>query len=610
MIHKESHIAKNINLPILISIIVCLSQFAYLNSLPNQFVYDDEFTIVTNYFIKTWSNLPSLFNKDYFSLSAELSYRPVVTLSYFIDFAFWKLNPIGFHLTNTLLHTLNAVLLFFLLTKILNARKTSFIAVLIFSCHPVLSEALNAVSYREDLLAVTFLLAAFLLYIKIRTHKHPFSPAYFASVACYLLGVFSKEMAITLPLLIILYDVILTKGENFAYRLTRYYTGYILATIFYLSVRFLLLHNPAESHVSYPEGSILVNFFTMSKVLACYIKLFFLPVILCADYVVPYSTSLFDISFIVSFLLLVAVIVIACKLFFSSRILFFSIVWFFVCLLPVLNIVPIENLMAERYLCLPIIGFCLFTGSLLSHQQDRISFSKYRIITTVLIIVMLVGFSFRTIIRNTTWRDQTVLWTNTAKLSPNSFRAHNNLGNMYRNAGRLDDAIQELKQAITLYNDYIDAHNNLGITYRKKGLLKEALSEYQKALQINPRYPYAHNNMGVLLAKSNYLDLAIIEFSNAVRCKPDYADAYNNLGAAYIQKGMYEKAITACVNAVKFNSNYIDAYFNLGVAYFNNEQLDHAIETTKLVLTKDPNHHNAHELLGMIMEQKGLRKKE
>lgn len=602
---RESKISRNLSIPILVLVIVCLSQFVYLNSLSNQFVYDDEFTIVTNYFIKTWSNLSSFFNKDYFKFSGELSYRPVVTLSYFIDYTFWKLNPFGFHLTNLLLHTLNSVLLFFLLTRIFNCQTTSFISTLIFSCHPVLSEAVNAVSYREDLLATTFFIAAFLLYIKTSKVERSLSFSYFASVICYLFGIFSKEMAITLPLLIFLYDVLFSKSKKLFHKLTHYYIGYILTTIFYLLMRFVILHNPVESHVSYPEGSIFINFLTMSKVLASYMKLFFVPVTLCADYVIPYSTSLFDTSFILSFLLLVAVMVITYKLFFYSKTLFFSVVWFFVSLLPVLNIVPIENIMAERYLCLPIIGFCMVIGTLLVHHHKIGLFSKSYITVSILVLVLAI-FSFKTIKRNTVWMDQTVLWTNTVKISPKSFKAHNNLGNIYRNAGKLDEAVLELKYALSLYNDYIDAHNNLGVTYRKKGMLKEALGEYQRALQINPHYPYAHNNLGVLYAKSNYLDLAINEFNNAVANKPDYADAYNNLGATYIRKGLYEKAINECIKAIKYNNRYIDAYYNLGTAYFNNKQLDQALEILKMVLSIDPDHHDARELLNLIYKQKGL----
>ncbi len=596
--------SKGLNSYILIIIIAGLASLVFLNSLPNQFVYDDEFTITNNYFVKTWNNLPLLFSRDYFKVSGELSYRPFVTLSYFIDYSCWKLNPAGFHLTNTILHTLNAVLLFFLLTRIFGSQTASFAAALIFSVHPVLAETVNAVSYREDLLAATFFIASFLLYLKTPKGKGASAPAYVASLLCYLLGLFSKEMAITLPLLIFLYDVIFAKPNNLIQRLTRYYPGYILIAAFYLLVRFIILHNPVESAVSYPEGSILVNFLTMTKVLASYIKLFILPAHLCADYVVPYSTSLLNISFVLSFALLAAAGVIVYKLFFCSKTLFFAVVWFLVCLLPVLNIVPIENIMAERYLCLPVIGYCMITGNLLTRCGNKTGFFvKYRI-AVVLLILVLAAFSFRTVQRNMVWIDQTVLWTNTAKTSPESFKAHNNLGNIYRNEGRLDEAVAEFRYAILLYDDYVDAHNNLGVTYRKKGMLKAAMEEYKRALQINPHYPYAHNNLGVLLAKSNYLDMAIAEFHNAVASKPDYADAYNNLGATYIRKGLYEKAIPACLTAVKFNNRYLDAYYNLGVAYFNNKQLDQALEIIKLVLSIDPNHRDAQELLGLINKQR------
>ena len=252
-----------------------------------------------------------------------MSYRPVVTLSYFIDYAFWKLNPFGFHFTNTLLHTFNSVLLFFLLKKDFQLPNYFFYYYhyIFMSSRPFRSSECHQLSGRPA--CSHLFIAAFLLYIKTSKDKRSISPAYFASVVCYLLGIFSKEMAITLPLLIFLYDIIFTKEQSLSYKLTHYYTGYILTTIFYLLMRFMVLHNPVESHVSYPEGSIIVNFLTMSKVLASYIKLFFVPVTLCTDYVIPYSTSLFDTSFILSLLLLVAVIVITYKLFFYSKILFF-----------------------------------------------------------------------------------------------------------------------------------------------------------------------------------------------------------------------------------------------------------------------------------------------
>lgn len=113
MIRGISGTRTSFHLIIPIFIIVCLSQFVYLNALSNQFVYDDEFIITNNSFIKTWDNFPKLFNREYFEHSGELSYRPVVTATYFIDYALWRLAPAGYHFTNNCLHSLNAVLLFF-----------------------------------------------------------------------------------------------------------------------------------------------------------------------------------------------------------------------------------------------------------------------------------------------------------------------------------------------------------------------------------------------------------------------------------------------------------------------------------------------------------------
>ncbi len=606
---------KGLNLPIFFFLTAALSQLVYVNSLSNQFTYDDEFTIVNNYFIKSLQNIPDLFNKNYFTLSGELSYRPVVTLSYFIDYALWKMNPFGFHLTNSLLHTLNSILFFILLMWFSSCQhpfpssrytKISFIGAVIFSCHPALSEAVNAISYREDLLAGTFFISAFIFYAKAK-RRHTFLP-YLASTVCYLFGVFSKEMVIILPLCIFCADIILSEKKDYR-KILPGYIGYFFVTIFYLLTRFIFLHNPIESNVSYPNSSIITNFLTMSKVLASYIRLFFFPFSLSADYVMPYSSSLSDISFILSFFLLSSLIVIVYRLFFYSKILFFSTVWFFISLLPVLNIIPIENIMAERYLYIPILGFCIAGSNLLvCYDGNKIcaSYAFEKInqrIILILLILVLASFSIMTIKRNKIWMDQTILWTHTAQTSPHSFKAHNNLGNIYRDAGRLDEAIQEFKSALSLYDNYLDAHNNLGVTYRKKGMLTEAISEYQKVLQLSPHYPYAHNNLGVLYARANLLDQAVAAFHNAISNKPDYPDAHNNLGATYIRKGMYKEAIHECLEAIKYSNHYLDAYYNLSVAYLSNKQPDKALEAIKMVLSMNPDHHDAHEILNMISEQ-------
>ena len=208
-------------------IIILISILLYLNTLPNTFVYDDAYVITENYFIKSWGNLPKLFTKDYLPLSGELSYRPVVTLSYFLDYALWGLNPLGYHLTNVILHTIN-VFLFYTFIKIISKNLTfSALSALLFLSHPLLTETVNAVCYREDTLASIFFLLAFVYFIKIRI---PFSgsgnpiqqthtsliPSYTISCGSYCLALFSKEMAITLPILLVLFDLLCpSPGQGF-----------------------------------------------------------------------------------------------------------------------------------------------------------------------------------------------------------------------------------------------------------------------------------------------------------------------------------------------------------------------------------------------------------
>jgi hypothetical protein len=140
----------------------------YANTLVNQFVWDDNVTIVRNNFIKSWSNVPRIFSKSYLSpfvrtgssyspdirvSSGETSYRPIATLSYMLDYSIWKLNPFGYHLTNLALHLINAILIYLLINALTRNKNTALLASLLFALHPVNSEAINNISNRKDLLA-------------------------------------------------------------------------------------------------------------------------------------------------------------------------------------------------------------------------------------------------------------------------------------------------------------------------------------------------------------------------------------------------------------------------------------------------------------------------
>ncbi|MDO8139948.1 MAG: hypothetical protein Q6358_00475, partial [Candidatus Brocadiales bacterium] len=416
-------------------IIILIPILLYLNTLSNTFVYDDAYVISENYFIKSLGNLPKLFTWNYLPFSGELSYRPVVTLTYFFDYAIWRLNPLGYHLSNVILHTVN-VFLFYLFMKIISRNSSlSILATLLFLSHPLFTETVNAVCYREDILASIFFLLAFIYFGKIlvpfrkegiltQQTNMRFVLFYVISCGSYLLALFSKEMAITLPILLILFDLLYPRQSESkssssiltlanVMRWILFYSGYILITGFYLFIRFVAFKNIFKTIDVYPT-----NIFTMTKVVASYLKLLFIPVNLNADYYIPDIRGM-SLSFILSSLFIISALVIIARLYKVNRLLFFFCLWFFISLLPVLGIVPIGNIMAERYLYLPIAGFCGIAGAIATN-------SVFRKKSVIIIGIILLSLQIGVIWRNGVWQNGTTLWFSTYQREPDSARACSN----------------------------------------------------------------------------------------------------------------------------------------------------------------------------------------
>lgn len=596
---KKYHHVYCLLLPLFISIIV------YLNCLQNSFVYDDDSTIINNYFIRHWSNLPALFTSKYFALSAELTYRPVVTVSYFIDYTFWHLNPLGYHLTNILLHAINSALVFIFGFQVFKNRMPALISAVFFSSYPLFSEVVNAIGFREDLLAFMFLTLAFICYLKANQQRYILY--YSISLFCYFLSLFSKEMAITLPMLIVLYDVVF---EGYSYMKSRYlhYLGYFFVAIFYILNRFFFLHNPLESHIPYPQGSFFVNFLTMTHVIAFYIKLLLLPFHLNADYVVPFSTSLVNTSFWLAVFLFVAIGVFSFRLRFQNKHIFFSILWFFVALIPVMNIIPLGNIMAERYLYIPGAGFSMIAGSFFSKRQVRYTpgsgihlNTPLPVLFVFILFFILPGNACLTFKRNNDWKDGLWLWSNTTITSPNSFRAHINLGNAYEKKGLNAAAFEEYQKALSIDPNDADIYNNLGIYYNKMNLFEDAIQHFIKCLNINPKHPRAYNNLGVVFTKQRRLDDAIQVFREAISINPLYPDAHNNLGIAYYRKGLMNEAEREFKLAISIEPYHAEAHNDLGILYNDRRLFDNAIKEFEMAVQIKPNYANVHMNLGAVI---------
>lgn len=557
MLNQSLLVIKNnrILLPALITLIAFL---AYLNAVNNQFVYDDFGAVVNNSFIKDWKHFPSLFTKNYFQTSGEFSYRPVVTLSYLLDYSIWHLNPQGYHLTNLLIHALNTLLAFYLILQITQDNKIAGISSLFFSIHPILTEAVNSIGFREDLLCATFFILALLFYVKQYTSKYK-KTCYGIVLTAYTFSLFSKEMAVSLPLIIFVMDFLFPQpGLPLKKRIARHYSGFVFISGGYLMLRFIFLKNATVS-AAYPGNSLVTNFFTMSKVIASYIKLWFLPVVLNADYHVTFETSAARPSFLLPFALLICVVLITVRLYFKrQREITFFILWTLITLSPVMNFLPIGTIMAERYLYLPSLGFCGFLGIAILKFHAYIHHIYRPLVKACLIIITIFYFSL-TIKRNEIWSDHQTLWYCTVRDTPCSSNAHNNLGVVYFKKGMIDKAIGEyntaLLKASEIHQPYSRAHYNLGIAYEKKDMYDAAIREYGNALRIGPKNGDGLNDLGVLLLRTGRMNSAIRVFEEAIEVDPNNPIYHHNLGNAYREINMPDKAKAEYDLANRLKSN-------------------------------------------------------
>jgi len=540
-----------------IAILALVSLVVYFNSLTNGFVYDDYATIIENKYIQhPGKSLPSLFSRSYFNIaSGEASYRPVATLSYYLIYSIGELNATYYHLFSVVLHALNVILVYLLANLIIKNRHSALIAGLLFACHPALTEAVDAISYNEDLLTAAFFFLAFICYAGIKTGEvKSCIKIYVLSLISFLLALLSKEMAITLPAVIFLYDLAIRDAGGRSFSLNSipgtikdriyFYSGYVAVSLFYLYLRFGAFYHPGES-IKPVYGSLIERIIYLPAHIFSFIKLAVFPAHLNADYVFSYPHSFFDIANLVGLFIVSGLVVGSFFIYKKSKVIFIGIWWFLITLFPVYNLIPLFNPFADRYLYIPLVGFCVVFAFVLNDflgwrpPQSRSS----KLITPIAVVIIVSLYSAVTIARHSDWKDGLTLWSKTVKSSPNSSVAHGSLGRAYQEIGRLDEAVEEYKRAIAIYPDDYKAHYNLGVVYDQQGLLDKTVQSYQRAIQINPAYPNAHFNLGIIYQKQGLMDKAIGHFRKVTELDPADFEARNNLGVAYAVQGRLDKAI-------------------------------------------------------------------
>ena len=548
--------------------IACITLAAgvvYANSLLNGFVFDDHTTIVNNPHLAQFKKFgATVFSNDYFKIAVgENSYRPLTTLSYYLLYAAFGLSPWGYHLVSLLLHLSCSLLVYTLGWGLYARKKPALLAALVFAVHPVLSEAVNCISYNEDLLAGLFFLLALWLYLRFGKW------GYWGSLVFYLAGLLSKEMAITLPAVIVLWDLARFRQPFRVLKQRLWlYAGYLAVGLLYLLLRFVIFDNPHK--IPSPlHGSLWERLFFLPLHLLQFIRLAIYPHPLSAKYAFSYPSSLTAPLNILAWGILGGVIAVGIYLFLRRRVPVVGLGWFFITLLPVSNLVPIHNPLADRYLYLPMVGFCLLMGWVLGiglERWPRIDPPLASWVRGALILLLLCLLGGATIQRNRIWRDDASLWTATIRMAPNSAVAHGSLGKVYYDQGRINEAIAQYRKAIELNPSEFRAYYNLGVAHEHQNRLDEAARAYKQSIQNNPRFADAYFNLANLQVRQEALSAAASTYEQMLAIYPEDIQARNNLGVVYARLERLEEAASQWQIVLELDPQNSNASKNLNQA--------------------------------------------
>ncbi|MDD4955751.1 MAG: tetratricopeptide repeat protein, partial [Candidatus Omnitrophica bacterium] len=430
--------------------------------------------------------------------------RFVTLLTFAVNYHFGGLDVFGYHAVNLAVH-LSAALLVWWLVKIIFSspgmkenelskfsRIIAFFTAAIFLAHPAQTESVTYIWQRCSCLSGLFYLFSLSFYLKSRvleagairqTRRRIFYSLAFVSA---LLGMFTKENIITLPVMLFLCEFYFI-GRDKRIGLKR-----VLPFLLLLPVipAILLLTKPEtfkalQLMAVRPDTAPLHYFFTQLRVLITYIRLLFIPVNQNLDYDYELSKSLASPPVFLSLILLILIIAAAIKMFPRRRLLSFAIIWFFLTLLPESSIIPIDDLIFEHRLYLPVFGYGLFLTCGLCYLFK----SKQSKVIIVILSLLVISYSVMAYLRNSVWRSELTLWSDVVRKTAHKARPYINLGIIYGSKAEYDKAIFDFNKAIEIDPGSALAYYNRAVAYNAKGKYINAWEDVHKAESLGHKIP-------------------------------------------------------------------------------------------------------------------------
>jgi tetratricopeptide (TPR) repeat protein len=573
---------------------------AYANSLQNPLIFGDRIFLGSNTLIKSLESIPRLFVSEWWEGTdqplADRRYRPLVVATFALNFALGGLHPFGFHLVNVVLHLLVSWLIYLLALELGLSLVPAAIAALVFAVHPLHTEVVACVTNRTEELMAGGVLAS--VWLASRGYRR-------WSLAAYGCALCSKEQAVMLPAILVLFDLCTGRwslqGQQWGERLRcaiQRYRGYVAILAVYLLARvwiFGSLYSPVYpvhlSPLEYTTGSVWL--LSVLKLAGTYLQLWLWPSALSVDYsynAVPLAGSWLDPNVWWGVFAWGGLLGLGALSYVGTRRALFCVGLVVLAFLPASNLlVSVGTPMAERVFYLPSAGLCLLVGvggQWLGHVLgDRQPTGKHEEADPArarsadlslkwlsLVVGLCFALTVRTVLRNQDWQTEERLFRSSVQARPSNAKGHALLGDALTNKGPKfwEEALQEYQTALRLYPDFFRTDalfaNNLGNLFMKLGRMPEAVAAYEQASSLEPRWEPPLYSLGLAYARLWQLDKAEAAWRRAQSIQPGDPQIYSSLSRLYAELGRYQDALAAADAALQRAPQLLWAHYNRAVA--------------------------------------------
>jgi protein O-mannosyl-transferase len=580
----------------------------WCNSLSAPFQFDDYESILGNPSIRELALPSSLVPPA--TGGETVSGRPILNLSFALNYALGKFDVRGYRAVNVLVHAFGALVLFEIVrrTRVAASERSdgtkssagdtwpwlALAASLFWALHPLQTAAVTYVAQRAESLAGLFYLLTLYGFIRSSASQRSAGRWAAASVLACAFGMATKETVVSAPLVVLLYDRVFLAGSlRLAWRM-RWRTHVAWAAT-WIVVASLVVSNPSRGGSAGFGAEIgsWTYFLTQCEAITHYLTLIFWPAAQVFDHGVPTVT---DVTAVIPQLLFLCAIGFGTAwALWRNRATGFLGACFFLALAPSSSFIPVATqTIAEHrmYLALAavLVLVCVSGQHVLRFQRTWLIGAIITTITGAL--------AFATFTRNRVYQSELLLWQDTVTKRPENARAHNNLGRALLKIDRLDDAIEEFRRAIALQPNHAFAHFNLGVTFLSRDQWKQAEPHFRAALAADPRYVDARTNLGRVLSHLGRKEEAIAQYRIAIDADPHAAEVRIDLAALLLEQGNSREAEIMLRAVLATAPGSAEAHYHLGLLFEKSDALDVAETEYRAALRLNPQFGAAHLALG------------